>query len=399
MTKTYCLASAKGGSGKTVICASFAAFLAKLGYTALIVDTDNATHGLTLLYLKEVREHKETKINGDDRPSGIFETQPLSYERDVVHLSHGVDFLPATFDFSVKPNESTFDLQLLPILKDISVWARSVGYDYILLDAQAGTDICSRVAMSKDISDEVIIVTEYDPLSAAGVERLKATMREALDPMRTWVLINKMLPDFVDTFSDFLEISRYLNPIPWDADVVRAYARRALPIDLVQGNQFTLALMQTLRSLLGKEASAQLDSWAEGRASQIREPLRNQYRDAELTLETLIQRKQQLEREGRSQRWMQTTVLLNVFVMLAIFVSRQTQDSSLDDLLGVYALLFGVISLTTYLYLRNLKNRSSAKEVESARINIQIDIVTEELKRLEVLQKADLRTLVARQKR
>ena len=57
--KIYCLASAKGGSGKTVLCASFAAFLAELGRKVLILDVDAATYGLTLLYLNEVNSRKE----------------------------------------------------------------------------------------------------------------------------------------------------------------------------------------------------------------------------------------------------------------------------------------------------------------------------------------------------
>src|ERR1700734_2983203 len=46
-------------------------------------------------------------------------------------------------------------------------------YDYILLDAQAGSDHYAAVAMSKRVSDVVVLVAEYDPMSAAGIERLK----------------------------------------------------------------------------------------------------------------------------------------------------------------------------------------------------------------------------------
>ena len=52
--KVICFASAKGGSGKTVISASLAKFLAAVGKKVLLVDMDAATNGLSLLYLDEL---------------------------------------------------------------------------------------------------------------------------------------------------------------------------------------------------------------------------------------------------------------------------------------------------------------------------------------------------------
>ncbi len=48
--KVFCLASAKGGSGKTIIAANIASFLTDIGRKCLIIDCDAATHGMTLLY-------------------------------------------------------------------------------------------------------------------------------------------------------------------------------------------------------------------------------------------------------------------------------------------------------------------------------------------------------------
>ena len=47
--RVICFASAKGGSGKTVITATIGSFLAALGKRVLLIDTDAATNGLTLL--------------------------------------------------------------------------------------------------------------------------------------------------------------------------------------------------------------------------------------------------------------------------------------------------------------------------------------------------------------
>ena len=69
--KVLCFASAKGGSGKTVITATIGAFLSALGKRVLLVDADAATNGLTLLYIKEVllRQGKTS----DESPEGLFE--------------------------------------------------------------------------------------------------------------------------------------------------------------------------------------------------------------------------------------------------------------------------------------------------------------------------------------
>src|SRR5262249_30875612 len=97
-------------------------------------------------------------------------------------------------------------------------------YDVVFIDAQAGADDFAREAMDPAVSDTVVLVSEYDPVSAAGVERLKALFPVSLTFSRTWILLNKVLPEYADSFSDFLEIARYLSPIPWSAEVVRAYA-------------------------------------------------------------------------------------------------------------------------------------------------------------------------------
>jgi MinD-like ATPase involved in chromosome partitioning or flagellar assembly len=165
---------------------------------------------------------------------------------------------------------------------------RKADFDFILLDAQAGSDFCAGVAMRKGISDVVVLVAEYDPMSAAGVERLKGLFRDDLTYARTWILLNKVLPEFAKNFSDFLEVARYLSPIPWDADVVRAYARRRLALDTENGNSFTIAVMQTVRGLLGDEIEKDVKAWTQNRAEAIRQPIAVQFSDLERELGAIL---------------------------------------------------------------------------------------------------------------
>ncbi len=68
MAKVICMSSAKGGSGKTVLCATFATALTSLGKRVLIVDSDASTNGLTLMYLKEVMVKGEYVIGENRKP-------------------------------------------------------------------------------------------------------------------------------------------------------------------------------------------------------------------------------------------------------------------------------------------------------------------------------------------
>jgi MinD-like ATPase involved in chromosome partitioning or flagellar assembly len=280
--KVLCFASAKGGSGKTVITATIGAFLSALGKRVLLVDADAATNGLTLLYIKEVllRQGKTS----DESPEGLFEGNSQG-EPSAFPLPSGVSLIPATYNFTNTENyqQEHFVGRVVRTLEN-----RKLDFDFILLDAQAGSDFCASVAMRKGISDVVVLVAEYDPMSAAGVERLKGLFRDDLTYARTWILLNKVLPEFAKNFSDFLEVARYLSPIPWDADVVRAYARRRLALDTENGNSFTIAVMQTVRGLLGDEIEKDVKAWTQNRAEAIRQPIAVQFSNLERELGAIL---------------------------------------------------------------------------------------------------------------
>lgn len=94
-----CFASAKGGAGKTVVTATVGTFLAALGKRVLIIDTDAATNGLTLFYIKEVLS-SHAKQAPDEQPSrGLFEVDETTERFSHVQLLPGLELLPATYQF------------------------------------------------------------------------------------------------------------------------------------------------------------------------------------------------------------------------------------------------------------------------------------------------------------
>ena len=393
MTKIICMASAKGGSGKTVLTATFAAFLSNLGKRVLMIDTDAATNGLTLLYLKEVLLQSEIAIAAGRVPKGVYEGDGI-LSPEIVSLPTGADIIPATYAFT-NPEHVSLDVFVASLDRTIALARKQ--YDYIFLDAQAGADEFAQIAMSRHRSDEVVIVSEYDPLSAAGVERLKGLLREDLTYVRTWVLLNKVLPEFVQSFSDFMEVAKYASPIPWDADVVRAYARRRLALDLERGNEFTLAIVQTLRSILGDDIGRELSDWLETRAAALREPIETQYGDAERELEALIRERKFLEYEAKRRSAIFDMGLAVASLVVAIGVLVPIE--AIAPVGKIIALALSGMLIFGAAFIR-IKRRTPSvdTDVREARFKRQEDILQDRLKKLEALRRADVETLLRGQR-
>ena len=239
----------------------------------------------------------------------------------------------------------------------------------------------------------------YYPLSVAGIERLKFATGDDLNYERTWILLNKLLPEFVDSFNEFLEINKYLTPIPWDSDVVRAYSRRQMPLDMEYGNNFTLAIMQSLKRLIGKELSKEIDKWAANQATSIREPIEQQYKDAEMELKGLLDQKIKHEKYLKLRPlYFVITPIFMVFIFSIYFnTSEQIQyigklfNSIHEPYITIVSFVLAIIALL-FLFTQNIK--TSESKLLEARLNRQVNIAEDKLKRLEILRKADLKIII-----
>jgi cellulose biosynthesis protein BcsQ len=92
--KSYCFASAKGGSGKTILAATIGTLLAHFGQRCLLIDADATTNGMTLLFLEKLVDARRS-LGGSADLSGLFdegEADPLSFQ-----LSQNLSFLPASY--------------------------------------------------------------------------------------------------------------------------------------------------------------------------------------------------------------------------------------------------------------------------------------------------------------
>src|SRR5690606_24383123 len=137
MGKIICMASAKGGSGKTILTATFAAFLAALNKKVLIIEIDASINGLTLLYLKEVMLKNEHALSEGRKALGSYEYKSSWENLEIVNLSNGVFMIPATYSFL---NTENITIESFRFSLDQIKSKYSQDYDYIFLDAQAGSD-------------------------------------------------------------------------------------------------------------------------------------------------------------------------------------------------------------------------------------------------------------------
>jgi septum site-determining protein MinD len=165
MNNIICFCSAKGGVGKTIISASFAKLLSDLGKKILLIDLDAATNGLTLFYLDKLIKFK--KSNHDTKISGIFEVKENS-EITPFEISKNIKMIPSAY--VMQDNKITMPDNFENIITNL-INNISVDFDYIILDTQAGAEETNKIAFKH--SDLLVIVSEFDPMSAEGIDRLK----------------------------------------------------------------------------------------------------------------------------------------------------------------------------------------------------------------------------------
>jgi len=95
-SNVVCFISAKGGSGKTVVSSALGTFLAALGFKVLLVDTDAATNGMTLLFLDQLLGRKRVSETTDKKRHGLFETGALDTP-DALPIDENLHFVPASY--------------------------------------------------------------------------------------------------------------------------------------------------------------------------------------------------------------------------------------------------------------------------------------------------------------
>jgi MinD-like ATPase involved in chromosome partitioning or flagellar assembly len=233
-----------------------------------LIDLDAATNGLTLFYLDKLIKFK--KSNHDTKISGIFEVKE-NYEITSFEISKNIKMIPSAY--VMQDNKITIPDNFENIITNL-INNISADFDYIILDTQAGAEETNKIAFKH--SDLVVIVSEFDPMSSEGIDRLKRLYSKELTYEKTLILFNKILPEFSEILGKFTTITKYLSPIHWDKEVMLSYSQRKLPINMKSSNDYTLAVIKTAYSLLGSEIEVEINEWKKNREKSIKEPAFNE---------------------------------------------------------------------------------------------------------------------------
>lgn len=209
----YCIAvaSGKGGTGKTSVCAGIATALAREGKRVLCIDCDVGLRNL-------------------DISLGLADTAPLSFQ-EVLAGSHSLDELlphpqfPSLY-FLTAPVNRTADQIDEQGFFDLVAKARD-RFDYVFLDAPAGVETGLRLTATK--ADMVIVVTGSDPASMRDAART-GQLLELMGKTQVKLIVNRIDPRMVSrmalTVDDVMDNTALalLGIVPDDPDVVFAAA-------------------------------------------------------------------------------------------------------------------------------------------------------------------------------
>jgi cellulose biosynthesis protein BcsQ len=403
MSKPHCICfiSAKGGSGKTVISASLSQVIAALEQPVTIADCDAATNGLTLLHLPQLNRAKR---DADGPLVGMFDDDDEGNGPSRITIAPGLSLVPATFTMASTERVSVSHFtRMLDSLLDALATRSEGNPGYLILDAQAGTDSFAYAAIKR--ADDVVIVSEYDPVSAEGIERLKIEFGPNLPVGRTWTLFNKLLPEFATDVGDFLKVTGFLPPMPWNANVIRAFARRSLAVDMEKVNSYTLGILAVAKSLQPYDLGDAIDVWKEQKADVIREPVTTKLSALESELEGLERASAKISYEVRQQerkgtlQWL-ALALTGLSAILAGVISFLITSSKPGIGLYVSLGLAGVALAgvtTTTLWIAS-RSHESPIELEATRRSLerQIGDLAEERARYQALMIADTDELLSK---
>jgi septum site-determining protein MinD len=240
-------ASAKGGTGKTVLSASTALALLRCGKRVLVIDGDFSTRGLSLFVLGNILYTPDMRVRDQEclaeyLLSGIRleQIRPRQLERHDVEY-HILFSNKSLWKHGVPEQANLSDTRLAPehyIDSMNHLFKRfKTEYDYIIIDTRGGYDFTSAVPAL--LSDTYIIVLEPDRVSLEQISGYNNAMNKFSEdhniriPLRGFI-INKASFDptqtgFIEELTRTYEIKTY-GVIPADLSCIRAYERTESPI-------------------------------------------------------------------------------------------------------------------------------------------------------------------------
>lgn len=160
MGEVIVVASGKGGTGKTTVCAGLAVALAKNNQKVLIMDCDSGMRGVDMVLGvsdKLVYDISDIVSGGCDHNDAVYR---VSDELQLYCVA-----APLYADDEVSP----------ALIREFVEKSRA-DYDYILIDSPAGTG--SGFVSAASAADRALVVINTEPISIRGAKTIKAKLDE-----------------------------------------------------------------------------------------------------------------------------------------------------------------------------------------------------------------------------
>lgn len=160
MCEVIVVASGKGGTGKTTVCAGLAVALAKNNKKVLIMDCDSGMRGVDMVLGisdKLVYDISDIVSGGCDYDDAVY--------RVADDLQLYCVAAPLYADDEVSPS----------LIREFVEKARK-DYDYILIDSPAGTG--SGFVSAASSADRALAVVNTEPISIRGCKNIKSRLDE-----------------------------------------------------------------------------------------------------------------------------------------------------------------------------------------------------------------------------
>lgn len=196
MSKTYVVASGKGGTGKTMFAVNFAGTLAKAGNRVVVVDFDLGLRNLDLYFGLE----NNVVYDVYDVLTGLCKIkQALIKDKRFDHL------------YIMAASPGRCDGKLTPLHMKVLCDKLKERFDYIIIDAPSGID--DGMVLSVAGADEAIIVTNPDYSALRDADNLDRQLVK-LGLRKRWLIVNKVMADMMAKgyAPKLSEITNMLNP-------------------------------------------------------------------------------------------------------------------------------------------------------------------------------------------
>ena len=217
MSQVIVVASGKGGTGKTTVCAGLAVAIAKNNKKVLIIDCDSGMRGVDMVLGiadELVYDISDVISGGCERKDAVYRVDP---ELELYCVA-----APLYADDEVSPS----------LIREFVGKAREE-YDYILIDSPAGTG--SGFTAAANSADRALVVINTEPISLRGCRNIKQRL-DAMGIRDQRLVINRFdrdrffkmgLYEDLDAVIDEAGM-RLIGLIPEDVRVIALSQRGAL---------------------------------------------------------------------------------------------------------------------------------------------------------------------------